>query len=374
MGFLKQFNEKGENMKVLSLFDGLSGGRIALERAGIKVSRYYSSEIDKYAIQIANKNYPQDIPYRLGDVTEIDTSKLSKIDLLIGGSPCTNFSFAGKRNGMTTKDKIEILSLEHYLELKEANFVFEGQSYLFWEFVRILKEVKPKYFLLENVKMAEKWKNLISEVLGCEPIEINSSLVSAQSRKRLYWTNIPNVNQPNDKGIVLKDIIEKEVDDKYYMNKNFEIYFGKTIDKNSINKIGTIDIKGMDSIKRIYSIAGKSPTVDTCMGGHRQAKILMPCIMYNKGTEIKQLNTDKSVCILARDYKGCGNQGFTGVLENLNNNYRVRKLTPLEYERLQTLPDNYTQGVSNTQRYKMIGNGWTIDVIAHIFKNLVNNF
>jgi DNA-cytosine methyltransferase len=277
-------------MNVLSLFDGMSCGQIALNRLGIKYDNYYASEIDKYSIKVTMKNYPNTI--QLGDVTKIKGKDLPKIDLLIGGSPCQGFSFAGK----------------------QLNFE-DPRSKLFFEYVRLLKELKPKYFLLENVKMKKESQDIISKYLGVEPIEICSSLVSAQSRKRLYWTNKgttknnlfmkkQGIEQPKDKGIKIKDVIGTYCD-----------------------------------------------------------------IVINQGKEAKKININKGSCLLARDYKGFGNQGQTGV--------RVegglwRKLTPSECERLQTVPDNYTEGVSNTQRYKMLGNGWTVDVICHIFKNLLN--
>ena len=213
-------------MNVLSLFDGMSCGQQALERAGIKVDNYYASEINKYAIQVTMTNYPNTI--QLGSVTEVDGYSLPKIDLLIGGSPCQSFSFAGKRNGMSTKCEIQILTLEHYLKLKQEGYEFEGESYLFWEYMRLLNEVKPKYFLLENVMMGEKWERILSKAIGVNPIEINSALVSAQNRRRLYWTNIGMkaaglfrdlesiIEQPKDKGILLKDILELEVDEKYF--------------------------------------------------------------------------------------------------------------------------------------------------------------
>ena len=174
-----------EKFNVLSLFDGCSGGQQALDRLGIKVDNYYASEIDKYAIQVTMANYPNTI--QLGSVIDVDVSELPTINLLCGGSPCQSFSFAGKRKGMSTKDSIEILTLEHYLELKSQNFEFEGQSYLFWEYMRVLMDATPKYFLLENVMMGEKWEKILSKAIGITPLCINSSLVSAQNRKRLYW-------------------------------------------------------------------------------------------------------------------------------------------------------------------------------------------
>ena len=217
-----------EKMNVLSLFDGMSCGRQALERAGIEINNYYASEIDKYAIQVTMANYPDTI--QLGSVTELDGYSLPKIQMLIGGSPCQSFSFAGKRKGMSTKCETEILTLDQYLELKNEGFEFEGQSFLFWEYMRLLNEVKPKYFLLENVMMSEKWEKILTQAIGINPIMINSSLVSAQNRKRFYWTNIGaepdgffgdlvcKIQQPKDKKILLKDILEKEVDEKYFLS------------------------------------------------------------------------------------------------------------------------------------------------------------
>ena len=216
-------------MKILSLFDGMSCGQQALERAGFKVDNYFASEIDKYAIQVTMANYPNTI--QLGSVVNVDGYSLPKIDLLIGGSPCQSFSFAGKRKGMATKCETEILTLEHYLELKEQGFEFEGQSYLFWEYMRLLNECKPTYFLLENVEMGEKWEKVLSKAIGVNGIHINSSLVSAQNRKRIYWTNIglesaglfgdmeSIIKQPKDKGILLKDILESAVDEKYFLSE-----------------------------------------------------------------------------------------------------------------------------------------------------------
>lgn len=259
-------------MNVLSLFDGMSCGRIALERAGVPVTNYFASEVDKYAIAVSKQNYP-DIKH-IGDVTQVRASDLPQIDLLIGGSPCQGFSFAGK----------------------QLNFD-DPRSKLFFEFVRLLKETKPKYFLLENVRMKKEFQDIISQHLGVEPIKINSSLVSAQNRVRLYWTNIPNVTQPDDKGIVLKDIIES---------------------------------------------------------GH--------------------VDRDKSHCLDANYYKGGNLKSYfekhRRQLVFSDDGLTYRKLTPVECERLQTVPEGYTEGVSNTQRYKMLGNGWTVDVISHILKNI----
>ena len=272
---------------VLSLFDGMSCGQLALDTLGIKVNNYFASEIDPHAMQIAKKNYPN--TKHIGSVLDVRGSDLPKIDLLIGGSPCQSFSNAGDGSGL------------------------EGKSKLFWEFVRVLKETKPTYFLLENVKMKKEWEKIITDTLGVEPIAINSRLLTAQNRPRLYWTNIPNVVQPIDRGIVLKDILEDKVDEKFYLSD-----------------------KAIDYMSRLRN--GK------------------PRWEYHTNPL-----DGKSACLTANMYKGVP----YGVIKELK-----RRLTPVECERLQSVPDNYTEGVSNTQRFKMLGNGWTIDVIAHILNEI----
>lgn len=285
-------------MNVLSLFDGMNCGQIALNRAGFKIENYFACEIDKYAIQVTQANYPN--TQQLGDVTKVSALDLPSLDLVIGGSPCQGFSFAGK----------------------QLNFE-DQRSRLFFEFVRLLKEARVKNpevkFLLENVLMKNEYKEVISEILGVKPIEINSALLSAQSRSRLYWTNCEGVEQPKDKKIVLGDILELEVAEKYY--------YDKPLIKIDLNKqvCAIIDMKNQDMHKRVFNPNSKVHTLTACGGG----------------------NTEKKVLI-----KG-----------------RARKLTPLEYERAQTVPDNYTARVSNSQRYKMLGNGWTVDIIAHILQS-----
>jgi DNA (cytosine-5)-methyltransferase 1 len=392
-------------MNVLSLFDGMSCGQQALERSGIHIDNYFASEIDKYAIKVTMANYPN--TQQLGSVIDVDGYSLPKIDLLLGGSPCQSFSFAGKRKGMSTKDEEEILTLEHYLELKSEGFEFEGQSYLFWEYMRLLKEVKPKYFLLENVMMGEKWEKILSKAIGVNPIEINSSLLSAQNRRRLYWTNIgmiPSglfgdlesvIQQPKDKGILLKDVIEKEVDNKYFLSS--KIISGFERHKNRHEAKGTgFGFKPKNGSEKGNCLRANASLCPT------DNMILTPTNILNNGKTIGN-EIQKAHTLMARDYKGFNTYGSNGVVVNkinllildcYNNNFRndgkvgtitqhmsrsgmtngfkaiidsrIRRLTPVECETLQTVKDNYTNQVSDTQRYKMLGNGWTVDVISHI--------
>ena len=313
-------------MNVLSLFDGISCGRVALERANIPVKKYYASEIQNYSIFIAKKNYPDTI--EIGDVTEISSSRFSEpIDLLLGGSPCKNFSMVRIDNkdiacGCKTQEDEEILTLEQYLELKNNHVPFKGDSWLFWEYVRILNEVKPKYFLFENVPTKQKWVDMISNALGVRPIEINSKNFSAQDRKRLYWTNIPIHKKIPACRVVLGDILEDEVEKEFYCKQTYEFYGLEQ------RVCGKLDLNGHDIAKRVYSPYYKAPTITACRGGNLQKKVF---------------DTKKKI---------------------------PRSLTPVEYERLQTLPDNYTSGIAKTNRYNVCGDGWTVDVIAWILSNL----
>ena len=546
-------------MKVLSLFDGMSCTQIALKNLGIKVDTYYASEIDKYGIQIAQKNFPDTI--QLGDVKDIKGKDLPEIDLIVAGSPCQGFSFAGKQ-----------LAFD------------DPRSALFFEFVRILKEVKPKYFLLENVRMKKEFQAVISEqvsniypectnggLFGIEPILINSALLSAQNRNRLYWTNIPGIEQPDDLGIVLRDVLEYEPEEFTKMSDNFlkrngerncmiddtkekahsfsamdyvkngrqgnylacdnegkptyktpkkvgmnveevkvrkhevdikglqyllrsmkeqsgktnkqiaketdmpvtkvehwfrtdtsfaipgdDIWFklkdtlsietdvfdkqimefeyrdgvyetkqrvysenGKSPTLTSSNKeqyietyntpkqVGTAtDIKGYDIIKRVYSENGKSPTLTTMGGGHREPKVAVKGgairgrAYDDKGKrldkngksvanktkqmlEVRKDNKSNAITTVQKDsiavskirnksktVRSGGRLSYDRHEWDSVDELHWRKLTPLECERLQTVPDNYTEGVSNTQRYKMLGNGFTVRVIEHILKNM----
>jgi len=516
-------------MKVLSLFDGMSCGRIALDQLGIPVDKYYASEIDKYAMQVSQANYP-DIE-QVGDICNLNPEDYKDIDLILAGSPCQGFSFAGKQ-----------LAFD------------DPRSALFFEFIRLLKEIKPKYFLLENVRMKKEFLQVISEQVsecypeipfGIEPIFINSSLVSAQSRQRYYWTNILGIKQPEDKGIVLRDILEDNFDsdrdksycidanysktgakphhykDKYrrqLVNKPIKVGMnveevkvrkhevnisglqhllremkkesGKTnkqiaeetnmpvtkaehwfrtdssfaipgdniwlklkevlgiktdiFDKEVIEfvyrdgfyetkprvysedgksptitasnteqyiettpkQVGVaVDINGHDILKRVYSPDGKAPTVNTCQGGNREPKVvtggafrgraydkdgkrkdrdgssvanqttqMLELRKDDKSNAITTVNKDSLVVSPIREKSKTVRSGGRGSYDRHEwdsvDELHWRKLTPLECERLQTVPDNYTNHVSNTQRYKMLGNGWTVAVIKHIFENM----
>ena len=385
-----------KDLVVVSLFDGLSGGRIALSRIPrIKILRYYSSEVDPYAIKIADKNYPQDTPYRLGDVTKIDGKALKATInkefpeaqiLLIGGSPCQGFSLAGKLKGSCTKEGIDVTTLPQYLKLKSEEFEFDGQSYLFWEYVRLAHELEVDYYLLENVKVTSKWLPMFNEAMGVEPILINSSLVSAQNRQRYYWTNIPNVAQPEDRGIVLRDILEPI--DVHYLGRPCTL---RDFKETSLchHAADADDISGNESIKRVYAESGKSPTLTTMQGGHREPKVLCGASrgrylvdgVRQDGHQLTAGLTEQMLEIRSDEKTNClttvqkDNYITYGLEEGSRTPIKecegfYRKLTPLECERLQTLPDNYTEGVSNSQRFKMIGNGWTIEVISHILKEI----
>lgn len=488
-------------LTVLSLFDGMSCFQISLKELGIPISKYYASEIDKFAIQQTQHNFPNTI--QIGSVVDIDVSALDHIDFIAGGSPCQSFSFAGKRAGMSTKCNEEIYTLERYLELKSEGFEFEGQSYLFWEYMRILTEVR-KYnpdvkFLLENVEMGNKWERVLSEAIGVFGVHINSSLVSAQNRKRIYWTNIrvkevglfgelhSDILQPNDRGILLRHILESDVDGKYYI-KNPKFGFegmdinrkGNTLrtgvhqsqsDKHNYDII-KLDVKG--NAKPDQDKASCFTAEDNSGGNHSD----MDLIAFNCNREY---NLDKSVTLLSRYHKGMANfggdtficvaqrgrnpdnpksrksglpteqmlepnilgktncltsvskdnlimqlgRGFnkggfheekspsmtsnsweqnnlviqlnsskesggkqpfqqnrvyadygkspcldTDWRKSVSHEQRIRRLTPTECARLQTIPDWYEWIVSDTQQYKMLGNGWTVEVIKHILSFL----
>ena len=387
MGY-KCNNRTGEVvMNVLSLFDGMSCGQIALNKAGIKYDAYFASEVDKYAIKVAQANYPNTI--QIGAVTKVDHTRLpfGGIDLLMGGSPCQGFSFAGK----------------------QLNFD-DPRSKLFFEFIRLRDELKPKYVLLENVRMKKESENVITKYMGFSPQAMNSADVSAQNRHRLYWFGYLNesleyeqipISPIKDKGIVIKDILEdlpfedipnylnntwcgrrrgdlvKSVDDPKAHCLTASMWKGQipTFVKKPV-QVGVADnIKGYDIIKRVYSPNGKSPTLTTMQGGHRQPKVAIGRIVNRRLDENGvrkdnqlELPFTKQLEVSSADKSNC----LTTVQKDnvVVHKELYRKLTPIECERLQTVPDNYTNHVSKTQRYKMLGNGWTVDMIAHIFKGI----
>ncbi|NCB42894.1 MAG: DNA (cytosine-5-)-methyltransferase [Clostridia bacterium] len=303
-------------MNILSLFDGMSCGQIALRELGIKVDKYFASEIDKHAIAQTQLNFPETI--QLGSVTEVKATDLPPIDMLIGGSPCQGFSFAGK----------------------QLNFS-DPRSVLFFEYVRILKEIKEinpnVLFLLENVRMKRQFEAVISEQLGLQPVMINSALVSTQNRVRLYWTNIrtrkeglfselyTDIPQPKDKGLLLQDILEPNVPERYYLSDKTPTLTANAWEQNNLVVSGTFrthkDDFGFREIK-----SGKAATIPA---------------------RAREDGSGQNVCKI---------------------NHRIRRLTPIECSRLQTIPSWYNWGCSETQIYKMLGNGWTVDVIKHIFK------
>ena len=384
-------------INVASFFDGCSGLQLALHKAGIPIGVYHASEIDPHAIKVTQANFPNTI--QMGDITKIFyTSFNHHIDLMAGGSPCQGFSFAGK----------------------QLNFD-DPRSRLFFDFIRIRDELLPKYVLLENVRMAKESQDVISKYMGCEPTKINSADVSPQSRNRLYWLvkydwdlekYVPvHIPQPIKKDVVIRDILEdlpfgeipnylantwggiprgdkvKSIDDAKANCLTASMWKGQiptfikkpnpTASKDGLIRVGTATLKGHDSIKRVYSADGKAPTLTTMGGGHREPKISMGRVV-NRRLDENGVRKDgqldlpftPKVEVREDDLSNCLTTVEKDNVVVNRDEYLWRKLTPLECERLQTMPDNYTDHVSKTQRYKMIGNGWTIDVIAHILNQV----
>ena len=366
-----------EGINVLSLFDGIACGRVALERAGIRVKNYYASEVDKYAIKVAKKNWPDIV--HIGDVCGVRVSDLPFVpDLVIGGSPCQGFSFAGKQLAFT-----------------------DPRSKLFFEYVRILNESKAinsdVRFLLENVRMKKEYLAVIAEMMGVEPILIDSALVSAQSRKRYYWCNWA-VTQPEDRGLVLRDIIEDGVVDRdksycidanYWKGGSAENYKRKARRQIvlSPSKIVNVNPSGRGMNGCVYSVDAKSPTVTTNKGEcakistrQSESRMVVKCgqIVGRKTNPDTGKRDDYNSDIVAEQRLEVRSDEKGGCLSTvqkdnvLTDGISYRKLTPVECERLQTLPDNYTDGISNTQRYKCLGNGWNVETIAHIFRSMMD--
>ena len=314
-------------INVLSCFDGISCGQIALERAGIKVNNYFASEIDKNAIKVTQHNYPNTV--QLGSVINVKAENLPKIDLLIGGSPCQGFSFAGKQ-----------------LNFKDL------RSKLFFEYVRLLKELNPKHFLLENVRMKQEYQDIISDCLGVKPILINSADFCPQSRERLYWTSIPINDTRYSNNTFLCDILEQGVDDKYLLINNYKLKTLKSL-KSRIQVLSE-NYRDNHKINQNKPVLVSEVINDTPSGRSRQtdrlysSKSKCPTLLANRACDLKIDDNSK-------------------IIDNW------RTLTPIECERLQTVPENYTSCIKDAARYKLLGNGWTVDVIAHVLSLQVLN-
>jgi DNA (cytosine-5)-methyltransferase 3A len=353
-------------MNVLSLFDGMSCGQIALNKAGVKYENYFASEIDKHAIAVTMSNYPN--TKQVGSIT--DLQGMENIDLLIGGSPCQSFSNAGLRNG------------------------FDGKSKLFWEYVRIFKETKPKYFLLENVKMKQEWQDIISNELGVKPIEICSSLFSAQQRKRLYWTNIPLKNKLPNSNEVIADVlglpIVNERKNKILMSKSdFKVSVRKNyIDKKelakflrehktkTINEIATFCDAPKTMAEHWFRMDGSFSIPDVEYWSKLKECLNISDCRYDKAVtefEIKNNSFDMAKRIYHIDGKHPTLTTLTGggQRKTITDGKEMFYLNPTHCEKLQTIPLDYTLIATERQRFRMLGNGWTADVISHIFKNLL---
>lgn len=349
-------------MVVLSLFDGIGCGRLALKRAGIPVDAYYASEVSASAITIAKKNFPDII--EVGNVmrvhynaetgvlyTDVGALEVGRIDMLLGGSPCTDFSSIGYTRGMTTGEE-NVTDLEQYLALKNSGVIFKGESFLFWEYVRLLCEIHPRYFLLENVVMAEEWQSIINRAVGCAPVKLNSSLFSAQNRPRLYWTNIAGVEVPEDKGIKLDDIFDENA--------------------------STEDVSEVASIKACFAdLYAHLGCIPERFNAYNLSRITDKACALTRGSMVTSscatllfVPVEDGVCEVR-------NGLLFGKYETplADGRYNLRRLSLLEMERLQTLPDGYTEALAVTRqrRGEAIGNCWTVDVIVYILSRLFSD-
>lgn len=361
-------------MIVLSLFDGMSCGQIALRDMGINIERYYACEIDKFAIRQTQLNFPDTI--QLGDVRLLDASKLGHIDLLIGGSPCQSFSFAGRRIGMATASHELVTSLPRYIQLKKQGFEFAGESYLFWEFVRVWQDVRTinpsVIFLLENVEMGKRWESVIDRAIGIRGLHINSSLVSAQERKRIYWSNLRTMRtdlfglpctaipQPKDRGILLRHILDTNVTKRFYLkNEAATILLQHILDSEPNREEHHAQITKMTHNDRH----------NHRLLGRRHVRQLNPCTESNNRQPYQQNRVYDTEGKAPALMVGAGGRTIK-ILERTEERFRIRHLTPSECARLQTIPDWYRWDVSATQQYRLIGNGWTIEIIKHLFSFL----
>lgn len=362
---------------VLSLFDGISMAHEALKQSGLKINKYYSSEIEKNSIRVSEYNHSQvhlgnviNISYKNGNLISDNINETVEINLLIGGSPCQSLSFAGKQKGLAAKgindEHIDIITLEQYLDLKQNGFEFEGQSYLFWEYIRLLREIKPKYFFLENVVMEEKWEKIFTENLGCQPIKINSKIFTCQNRPRLYWTNIPYdiSDLPNNLHTFkeIKQFSTKEKD--YYSDKALNWLINHSYRKFLITgKVKKLKIYHDDTVinaitashckkysgQRFFAILDKG--IDNHIQKNKIQEIFNECENLKDFTKLSILSDWEKV---------------------LYNDYSYRYITPEECELAQGLKIGYTNIVCNTSRYKSIGNGFTVTVISWFLNYLKN--
>jgi DNA (cytosine-5)-methyltransferase 3A len=324
-----------KQINVFAMFDGLRGGAIVFDKLGVPINEYYSSEIDKNAIKIGRKNYPKCV--ELGDITEINVFDLDPIDIILMGFPCKNLSMQGNKEGMTTEESVDILSLDQYLKLKESGFKFKGESWLFWEGVRCLRDaqsVNPDVkFMIENVVMADKWADLITKELGVKPVVSCASDLLAASRPRMYWANwaIKPLIKSLGATSSIKDIMVSEDESFnhiYMLNERFDVLV-----PSGAKGLGKTKLLYHKASRRqgyqVFATSHKLECIDTCAGGGRT-----PFLMLDSG--------------------------------------RIRYAHPIELERCLGLPDNYTEGVATGNRKKAIGNGWAIDVVVHNIQQLLN--